>query len=72
MHVLRRVTALLTPGGLLIVNYPDIGSWIARAMGRKWPFLSSVHLYYFTRTTIRRPWIGPGSRRSRSARTCSG
>ena len=51
--MLRRAHALLTPGGLLIVNYPDIGSWIARAMGRKWPFLSSVHLYYFTRTTIR-------------------
>jgi SAM-dependent methyltransferase len=52
MHVLRRVNELLVPGGLLIVNYPDIGSWIARAMGRKWPFLSSVHLYYFTRRTM--------------------
>jgi SAM-dependent methyltransferase len=53
MHVLGRVHDLLVPGGLLIVNYPDIGSWIGRAMGRKWPFLSSVHLYYFTRPTIR-------------------
>jgi SAM-dependent methyltransferase len=52
LHVLRRVHGLLVPGGLLIVNYPDIGSWIGRAMGRKWPFLSSVHLYYFTRPTI--------------------
>jgi SAM-dependent methyltransferase len=53
MHVLQRARALLAPGGLLVVNYPDIGSWIARAMGRRWPFLSSVHLYYFTRATIR-------------------
>lgn len=53
LHVLRRARALLKPGGLLIVNYPDIGSWIARAMGRSWPFLSSVHLYYFTRRTMR-------------------
>jgi SAM-dependent methyltransferase len=53
MHVLRRAHQLLAPGGLLVVNYPDIGSWIARAMGRKWPFLSSVHLYYFTRSTMR-------------------
>jgi SAM-dependent methyltransferase len=52
-HVLRRVHQLLAPGGLLVVNYPDIGSWIARAMGRRWPFLSSVHLYYFTRRTMR-------------------
>jgi len=53
MHVLRRVNELLVPGGLLIVNYPDIGSWIGKIMGRKWPFLSSVHLYYFTRLTMR-------------------
>ncbi len=53
MHVLTRARSLLAPGGLLVVNYPDIGSWIARAMGRKWPFLSSVHLYYFTRDTMR-------------------
>lgn len=53
MRVLARVHELVRPGGLLIVNYPDIGSWLARAMGRRWPFLSSVHLYYFTRETIR-------------------
>jgi SAM-dependent methyltransferase len=52
MHVLVRVNGLLRPGGLLVVNYPDIGSWIARALGRRWPFLSSVHLYYFTRVTM--------------------
>ena len=43
---------ILKPGGLLVVNYPDIGSWIARLMGRRWVFLISVHLYYFTRTTM--------------------
>ena len=53
-RVIRKVSELLKPGGLLVVNYPDIGSWIARLLGRKWPFLSSVHLYYFTRPTISR------------------
>ena len=52
-RVIRTVRDLIRPGGLLIVNYPDIGSWIARALGRRWPFLSSVHLYYFTRETMR-------------------
>jgi hypothetical protein len=36
-----------------VVNYPDIGSWIARVLGRRWLFLTSVHLYYFDRRTIR-------------------
>jgi SAM-dependent methyltransferase len=52
LHVLRRARRLLKSDGLLVVNFPDMGSWIARAMGRSWPFLSSVHLYYFTRETM--------------------
>jgi SAM-dependent methyltransferase len=53
-RVVRHAQALLKPGGTLVVNYPDRGSWIARLLGRRWPFLSSVHLYYFTRETIAR------------------
>jgi SAM-dependent methyltransferase len=53
-QMLERCRALLRPGGILVVNYPDIGSWIARALGRRWLFLTSVHLYYFDRTTMRR------------------
>jgi SAM-dependent methyltransferase len=51
--VLDRCRTLMRPGGLLVVNYPDIGSWIARALGRRWPFLTSVHLSYFDRQTMR-------------------
>jgi SAM-dependent methyltransferase len=51
--VLARCRELLRPGGVLVVNYPDIGSWIARALGRRWLFLTSVHLHYFDRRTIR-------------------
>jgi 2-polyprenyl-3-methyl-5-hydroxy-6-metoxy-1,4-benzoquinol methylase len=53
-QMLDRCHALLKPGGTLVVNYPDIGSWIARALGRRWLFLTSVHLYYFDRRTIAR------------------
>lgn len=52
--VLNEVNRMLKPGGVLVVNYPDIGSWIARLMGRRWLFLLSVHLYYFDPVTIRR------------------
>ncbi len=50
----RETHRLLKENGLLVVNYPDIGSWIARLMGRSWVFLLDVHLYYFTRATIRK------------------
>ena len=53
-EMLDRARLLLKPGGVLVVNYPDIGSWIARALGRRWLFLTSVHLYYFDRRTMRR------------------
>ena len=45
---------LLKDEGLLVINYPDIGSWVARLMGQSWVFLLDVHLYYFTRATIRK------------------
>jgi spermidine synthase len=50
--MLEHCRGLLKPGGLLVVNYPDIGSWAARLMGRRWLFLTSVHLYYFDRRTM--------------------
>lgn len=51
--VLKECRRVLKHGGILVLNYPDIGSSIARLMGRKWVFLLSVHLYYFTLNTIR-------------------
>lgn len=52
--VLRECRRLLKPDGLLVVNYPDIRSLIARLMGRRWVFLLSVHLYYFTLGSMRK------------------
>lgn len=51
--ILNECYRILKKGGLLVINYPDIGSWISRLMGRKWVFLLSVHLYYFNRKTIK-------------------
>lgn len=52
MQLVAACNILLKPQGLFVCTYPDIGSWIARLMGRRWVFLMSVHLYYFTRKTL--------------------
>ncbi len=45
---------ILKDDGMLVVNYPNIGSLWARAAGKKWWFLLSVHLTYFTPKTIKK------------------
>lgn len=58
--VLKECYRILKPGGLLAVNYPDISSSVARLMGRKWVFLLSIHLYYFTPDTAKKMLIKTG------------
>jgi len=50
--VLDRAHELLGPQGVLVMSWPDYASLAARALGRRWPFLLTVHLYYFTPSTM--------------------
>lgn len=52
MALLVECRRVLRPDGVLVVNVPDIGSLPARLMRRRWVFLLSVHLSYFTRETL--------------------
>jgi SAM-dependent methyltransferase len=52
LETLQIARSLLKPGGVLLVNYPDIGTLAARTLGRRWPFWLSVHLIYYTRKTM--------------------
>jgi SAM-dependent methyltransferase len=50
--VLDHAHKVMAPGGVLAISVPDYGSLAARLMGRRWVFLLTVHLYYFTRRTL--------------------
>ncbi len=45
---------LVRPGGTFYLSTVDVGSPVARAMGRRWPWLMEMHLHYFDRRTITR------------------
>ena len=46
------IRRLLRADGILLINFPDIGTWQARLAGRRFWWLLSVHLHHFKRKTI--------------------
>lgn len=51
---LVRTNRYLRDGGLVVINYPNIGNWMARLAGKHYWFILSVHLYYFVPKTIKK------------------
>lgn len=51
---LKEANRVLRKGGVVAINYPNIASNMAKLAGRKWWFLLSVHLWYFTPETIQK------------------
>lgn len=49
---LTEIRRLLKPQGVLLINYPDIGTWQAKLAGKKFWWILSVHLHHFSRATI--------------------
>ena len=50
---LQTCCRLLRPSGYLFINVPDLDSWEARVLGRRWPLLIPEHLNYFNRQSLR-------------------
>ncbi len=50
---MQQAERLLKPGGLLVVHTMDIDSGFARLMGGRWPWLMEMHIYYFSRRTLK-------------------
>lgn len=49
---LAKANQLLKTGGWLVAHTMDVDSLAARLMGRRWPWLMDMHLYYFSQKTL--------------------
>jgi len=50
---LVEIRKLLKPDGILLINFPDIGTLQAKIAGKKFWWILSVHLHHFTRKSVR-------------------
>lgn len=62
MREVKYIRSLLKEKGRLIVNFPDYSSVARKLMGKKWPMLLNVHLFYFTPVTLERLLTAAGFR----------
>jgi SAM-dependent methyltransferase len=49
---LIKIKSLLKEDGILLINYPDIGTPLGKLFGDKFWWIISVHLHHFTKDTI--------------------
>lgn len=50
---LQLCVSLVRPGGYVVANVPDLESWQARLLGKRWPLLLAEHLNYFSRKSLK-------------------
>ena len=54
MYALQMSHNALEDDGILVFSTIDIGSLYVRLLGRRWPWLMKMHIYYFDRKCIRK------------------
>jgi len=52
MGEIEKAYNLLNPGGWLTMHTMDIDSLTAKLLGRRWPWLMDMHLYFFSQRTM--------------------
>lgn len=52
--ILEKINSWLKKDGYLFLSTPDIGSLSAKLQGKRWYAFRQQHLYYFSKTTIRK------------------
>lgn len=50
--VLKKANRIMKKDAVLIINFPDIGTFPAKFSGKRWWFLLSHHFYYFSVKTL--------------------
>jgi dolichol-phosphate mannosyltransferase len=43
----------LKPGSILAISTMDVGHWLPRLLGTRWPWLMNMHLCYFSKKTMK-------------------
>ncbi len=51
---LRLAREVVRDGGFLVLSTMRNDAWVARLLGRRWPWYMRMHLYYFTPRTLER------------------
>jgi 2-polyprenyl-3-methyl-5-hydroxy-6-metoxy-1,4-benzoquinol methylase len=51
-QILKRIHGWLAEDGWLFLNVPNVESWVARLMGRRWVLLLREHVWYYSPATI--------------------
>lgn len=50
---LKKIYTLLKPGGIIVIETGDIGSWLAKIQGSRWRLITPpTHLNYFSNVTL--------------------
>lgn len=59
-EILRTISRIMAPEGVLLILTPDIGSLSARILGRYWPHLKPEHLVMMSRQSMKDALEGVG------------